>query len=198
MWELAWVDEDVEYITGAKWRLPRGDKWKNLYALSIPHVIARNPIYINCTGSIASSHKYVWVRDHRLEGCPWDPELIEYRETTGRFKSILLRSVPATPILITWKMLPNDDRTKWLAQVFFAASGNQLGVVIVPAEHEGRLMVTDLTRIFENQRHSVHGISVHGIAGASSPQHVRPARPWRARAADPAAHLKWGQPGPEP
>ena len=147
MWELAWVDEDVEYITGAKWRLPRGEKWKNLYALSIPHVIARNPIYINCSGSIASSHKYVWVRDHWLEGCPWDPDLIEYRETTGRFKNILLRSVPTTPIMISWRMIPNDDRTKWLAQVFFAASGNQLGVVIVPAEHEGRLMVTDLTRM---------------------------------------------------
>ena len=49
--------------------------------------------------------------------------------------------------MITWRMIPNDDRTKWLAQVFFAASGNQLGVVIVPAEHEGRLMVTDLTRM---------------------------------------------------
>ena len=144
MWELAWVDEDVEYICGAKWRLPTGNKWRNLYALSIPSVIARDPIYINCTGETASSHKYTWVRDHRLEGCPWDPELIEYREATGRFKNVLLRSVPVTPIVITWKMMVNDDRSKWLAQCCFAASGNPLGVVIVPAEHEGRLMVTDL------------------------------------------------------
>ena len=49
MWELAWVDEDVEYICGAKWRLPTGNKWRNLYALSI------SPVWLHETPSTSTA-----------------------------------------------------------------------------------------------------------------------------------------------
>lgn len=69
---------------------------------------------------------------------------MEYECCSGKYKNVLIRHVPSTAIQVVWDIYPNDDRSMFACKCNYAVSGENVGVVMVPAADVGWLTVTGL------------------------------------------------------
>ena len=88
----------------------------------------KKDVWLNVTGIGNSSHKYTFVKAVWINVV--EEEYLHYRCSSGKFKDVCFRQIPA-PKPVIWESCVNDDNTLVAVQFLWGFTGNPMKVIFL-------------------------------------------------------------------